>query len=77
MSEVTILGAARTPMGGFQGEFEGVEASTLGGVAIALVILYGGRQVVDGTLEAGAFFAFVTALAFAYRPLKSVANLNS
>ena len=50
---------------------------TLGGVAIALVILYGGRQVVDGTLEAGAFFAFVTALAFAYRPLKSVANLNT
>lgn len=49
----------------------------LGGVAIALVIYYGGLQVVEGTLEAGAFFAFVTALAFAYRPLKSVANLNT
>ena len=49
----------------------------LGGVAIALVIFYGGRQVIGGAMEAGAFFTFVTALAFAYRPLKSVANLNT
>ncbi len=49
----------------------------LGGLAIALVIFYGGRQVIDGGMEAGAFFTFVTALAFAYRPLKSVANLNT
>jgi subfamily B ATP-binding cassette protein MsbA len=49
----------------------------LGGLAISLVIFYGGQQVIDGTLEAGAFFAFVTALAFAYRPLKSVASLNT
>lgn len=49
----------------------------LGGMAIALVIFYGGRQVIDGNMEAGAFFTFVTALAFAYRPLKSVANLNT
>lgn len=49
----------------------------LGGMAIALVIFYGGRQVIGGHMEAGAFFTFVTALAFAYRPLKSVANLNT
>jgi subfamily B ATP-binding cassette protein MsbA len=49
----------------------------LGGVAIALVIYYGGRQVIGGAMEAGPFFTFVTALAFAYRPLKSVANLNT
>jgi len=49
----------------------------LGGVAIALVIFYGGRQVIGGAMEPGAFFTFVTALAFAYRPLKSVANLNT
>ncbi|NCX06998.1 MAG: acetyl-CoA C-acetyltransferase [Rhodobacteraceae bacterium] len=34
MNEVVIAGAARTPMGGFQGEFDGVNASILGGVAL-------------------------------------------
>ncbi len=50
---------------------------TLGGIAIAAVIFYGGGQVIAGKAEAGAFFAFVTALLLAYRPLKSVANLNT
>ncbi len=49
----------------------------LGGIAIALVIFYGGGQVVAGEQEPGAFFAFVTALLLAYRPLKSIANLNT
>lgn len=34
MKEVVITGAARTPMGGFQGDFNGVEAAVLGGAAI-------------------------------------------
>lgn len=34
MKTVVIAGAARTPMGGFQGAFDGVEAATLGGAAI-------------------------------------------
>ena len=34
MKDVVIAGAARTPMGGFQGVFDGVEASVLGGTAI-------------------------------------------
>ncbi len=34
MKDVVIVGAARTPMGGFQGVFSDVEASALGGVAI-------------------------------------------
>ena len=34
MNEVVIAGAARTPMGGFQGDFDGVNASILGGVAL-------------------------------------------
>lgn len=50
MSEVTILGAARTPMGGFQGEFEGVEASTLGGVAIAAAHREAGKPALDEVL---------------------------
>ena len=49
---------------------------TLGGVAIAFVILYGGHQVIDGTRTAGAFFSFVTALLLAYQPLKTLAGLN-
>ena len=50
---------------------------TLGGVAAAIALFYGGSQVVDGTREAGGFFAFVTAMLLAYRPLKSVAGLYS
>lgn len=34
MRNVVIAGAARTPMGGFQGVFDGVDASVLGGSAI-------------------------------------------
>ncbi len=38
MAEVVIIGAARTPMGGFQGVFTGVPATELGGVAIAAAL---------------------------------------
>jgi acetyl-CoA C-acetyltransferase len=34
MQKVVIVGAARTPMGGFQGDFSGMTAAELGGVAI-------------------------------------------
>jgi ATP-binding cassette, subfamily B, bacterial MsbA len=50
---------------------------TLGGAAIAIVILYGGHQVIGGARTPGAFFSFVTALLLAYQPLKSLANLNA
>ena len=50
---------------------------TLGGAAIAIVILYGGHQVIVGARTPGAFFSFVTALLLAYQPLKSLANLNA
>ena len=50
---------------------------TLGGLFIAILILYGGWQVIEGTLTPGAFFAFVTAMLLAYRPLKAIANLNA
>ncbi len=42
MAEVWIAGAARTPMGGFQGVFVEVEAATLGGVAISAALADGG-----------------------------------
>jgi subfamily B ATP-binding cassette protein MsbA len=50
---------------------------TLGGMAIAVVILYGGHQVISGGRTPGALFSFITALLLAYQPLKSLANLNA
>ena len=50
---------------------------TLGGVAIAIVILYGGHQVISGASTPGALFSFITALLLAYQPMKSLANLNA
>ena len=50
---------------------------TLGGMAIAVVILYGGHQVISGARTPGALFSFITALLLAYQPLKSLANLNA
>ena len=50
---------------------------TLGGVAIAVVILYGGANVISGETTTGAFFSFITALLLAYQPMKNLANLNS
>ena len=49
---------------------------TLGGVAVALVILYGGYQVIEGIRTPGTFFSFITALLLAYQPVKSLASLN-
>ncbi len=50
---------------------------SLGGIAVALVILYGGHQVFNGTRSAGAFFSFITALLLAYQPMKTLAGLNT
>jgi subfamily B ATP-binding cassette protein MsbA len=50
---------------------------TLGGVAVAIVILYGGHQVIEGVRTPGTFFSFITALLLAYQPMKSLAGLNA
>ena len=50
---------------------------TLGGVAVALVILYGGHQVISAARSPGAFFSFITALLLAYQPMKALAGLNA
>ena len=47
MSDIAILGAARTPMGGFQGVFDGVKASDLGGAAIRSALTNAEKTVVD------------------------------
>ncbi|CUH85144.1 thiolase family protein [Thalassovita mediterranea] len=50
MKTVVIAGAARTPMGGFQGVFDGVEAATLGGAAIRAALSDAGATSVDEVL---------------------------
>ncbi|HEV2550533.1 MAG TPA: ABC transporter transmembrane domain-containing protein [Stellaceae bacterium] len=50
---------------------------TLGGIAVALVILYGGHQVISEARSPGAFFSFITALLLAYQPMKALAGLNA
>ena len=50
---------------------------TLGGVAICIVIVYGGYRVIDGATTSGAFFSFIMALLLAYEPMKRLANLNA
>jgi len=50
MKTVVIAGAARTPMGGFQGVFDGVPAAQLGGVAIRAALAQAGCASVDELL---------------------------
>ena len=50
MKTVVIAGAARTPMGGFQGAFEGQTAATLGGVAIRAALDGAGVSTVEEVL---------------------------
>ena len=50
MHTVVITGAARTPMGGFQGDFDGVPAAELGGAAIRAAMQGAGVSTVDEVL---------------------------
>ena len=50
MRDVFITGAARTPMGGFQGVFSAVDAPALGGAAIKAALEGAGVQTVDEVL---------------------------
>lgn len=50
---------------------------TLGGVAVAIVVVYGGYRVIHQNLDPGSFFSFITALLLAYEPMKRLANLNA
>jgi len=50
---------------------------TLGGIAIAVIVFYGGSQVVQGATTPGTFASFITALLMAYPAGKNLANLNA
>jgi len=45
-------------------------------LAGALVILYGGSQVIQGTISTGDFFSFMASLGLMYEPLKKVNKMN-
>ncbi|MHA7773192.1 ABC transporter ATP-binding protein [Roseibium sp. M-1] len=49
---------------------------TLGGIAISLVIFYGGYSVINLGQDPGALFSFITALLLAYDPARRLARLN-
>jgi subfamily B ATP-binding cassette protein MsbA len=49
----------------------------IGGCAIALIIWFGGKEVIGGSMTPGTFFAFLTALIAAYEPVKGVTKINS
>ncbi len=50
MKTVVIAGASRTPMGGFQGDFNDTDAPNLGGVAIKAALEAAGAKTVDEVL---------------------------
>jgi len=49
----------------------------IGGGAIAMIIWFGGKEVIGGEMTPGTFFAFLTALIAAYEPVKGVTKINS
>src|SRR5215207_4995723 len=49
---------------------------TLGGFAVAGVVVYGGWRVIVGGQTPGAFFSFLTALLLAYEPAKRLAKVH-
>jgi subfamily B ATP-binding cassette protein MsbA len=48
---------------------------TVGAMAVALVIIVGGQEVIDGTMSVGEFFSFITALFMLYTPIKKVSKV--
>ena len=49
----------------------------LGGLGIAFIIWYGGRQVIAGTYSFGTFMSFLTSVALLYEPLKKLSKVNN
>ena len=49
----------------------------MGGIGIALIIWFGGMQVLNGSSTIGTFMSFLTALIMLYEPVKGVSKINS
>ena len=64
-NKLSTVGARSSPL-----------TESLGGVAIAIVVVYGGLKVIEAGQQPGAFFAFITALMLAFEPAKRVARMQ-
>jgi subfamily B ATP-binding cassette protein MsbA len=49
----------------------------LGGVGIALIVFYGGYNVIQGGATPGTFFSFLAALLMLYEPVKRLSSVNN
>ena len=58
-------------------EFSSSTMEFMGAVAGALVIYYGGTQVIEGASTPGTFFSFLTATIMLYDPVKKMSNSNN
>lgn len=64
-NKLTMVTARSSPM-----------METFGGLAIALVVLYGGWRVIEANQAPGTFFSFITAVLLAYEPAKRLARVH-
>ena len=64
-NKLSTVGARSSPL-----------TETLGGLAIAMVVVYGGLKVIETGQQPGSFFAFITALMLAFEPAKRVARMQ-
>ncbi len=49
----------------------------LAAIGVALVVFYGGRQVIQGVSTPGTFFSFLTAVLWLYEPMRKLSRVNS
>jgi len=49
----------------------------IGGIGMALIVWFGGKEVIAGNSTPGTFFSFLTALVMIYEPIKAVSKINS
>ncbi|MBU0674529.1 MAG: lipid A export permease/ATP-binding protein MsbA [Proteobacteria bacterium] len=49
----------------------------MGGIFVAFIIWYGGREVLQGVSTPGTFIAFLASLVMFYEPIKSISRVNS
>ncbi|NLY04226.1 MAG: ABC transporter ATP-binding protein [Campylobacter sp.] len=50
---------------------------TLGSIGIAVVIIIGGKEVINDTISVGSFFSFLTALFLLYTPIKKISSIHN
>ncbi len=58
------------------GEFSSSTMELVGALGVAMVLWYGGLQVIQGHSTPGTFFSFVAALVMLYDPVKKLAGAN-